>query len=66
MSKRERISERTYRLFSLVTFRSVDGIMIFGNVEVEEMLVWKVLLALRTSVHVGLLVVDIVGVERVE
>jgi hypothetical protein len=40
--------------------------MIFSNVEVEEMLVWKVLLALRTSVHVSFLVVDIVGIERVE
>lgn len=34
--------------------------MILGNVEMQKVLVGKVLLALRTAVHMRLLVVDIV------
>lgn len=54
----------TYCLVASFASRGIDGIVILGNVQVQEMLVWKVGLAIGASVHVGFLVVDIVVLER--
>lgn len=53
----------TYRLLPLLFLCGVDGIMIFGDVQVQEMLVWEVLVALGASVQMHLLVVHVIFVE---
>jgi hypothetical protein len=60
---RKLVHESTYRFFALVTFRRIDRVVIFCNVQVQKMLIWKILLAFRTSVHMRLLVMDIVCIE---
>lgn len=56
----------TYRFLALVPFRRHDGIVVFGNVQLQEMLVGEVPMAFGTAVHVGFLVVHVVLVERGE
>jgi hypothetical protein len=62
----ENASTKTYRFFTLVTFRSIDRIMVLCNVQMQEVLVWKVLLAFGTAVHVRFLVVHVVCIKRVK
>jgi hypothetical protein len=50
----------TYRFLSLVPFSGIDGVMVLCNMQMEVVLVWKVLLALAATVHMDLVVVDIV------
>jgi hypothetical protein len=60
-------TETTYRFLSLVSFGSIDGVVIFSNVQVEIVLIRKVLVTFAASVHVNLLVMHIVvfdGIER--
>jgi hypothetical protein len=65
-SEYENASTKTYRFVTLVTFRSIEGIVVLCNVQVQEVLVWEVLLALRTAVHMRLLVVHVVCIKRVK
>jgi hypothetical protein len=50
----------------LVTFCVVDRIVVLGNMQMQEVLIREVLLAFGAPVRVHLLVVDVVGFERVE
>lgn len=56
----------TYRFLALISFCSIDGIMVLCNVQMEIMLIWKVLVAFAASVHVDLLIVHIVILNRSE
>jgi len=56
----------TYRSLAQVTFGVADRIVIFCNVQMQEVLVREVLVAFGAPVHVRFLVVDIVGFKRVE
>ena len=59
-------AEMTYRFLSLIPLGSIDRVMVFGNVQMEIMLIWKVLVAFAASVHVDLLIVHIVILNRRE
>jgi len=52
------------RLLAAPAPSGIDGVMVLGNVQVQEMLVGEVVVAVDASVHVGLEVVDVVVVER--
>ena len=54
----------TYRFLSLIPLGSIDGVVVFGNMQVEVVLVWEVLLAFAATVHVNLVVVHIVLLNR--
>lgn len=54
----------TYRLLSLIPLSSIDRVMVFGNVKMQVVLVWKVLLAFAAAVHVKLAIVHIVFLNR--
>jgi len=45
-------------LFSSFFASGSDRIMVFGNVKVQEMFCWKILVAIKTSVDMMLLVMD--------
>jgi hypothetical protein len=53
------IRESTYRLLSLVTFRCIDRVVILRDVQVQKVLIGKILLAFGTSVHVRFLIVEV-------
>jgi hypothetical protein len=55
--------QKTYRFLALLTFRSINRVVVFRNVQVQKVLIWKVLQALGTPVRVRLLIVHIVGIE---
>jgi hypothetical protein len=50
----------------LISFSSIDGIVVLCDVQMEIMLIWKVLVAFAASVHVDLLIVHIVILNRRE
>lgn len=54
----------TYRFFSLVPLGSIDRVVVFGNMQMQEVLVWEVFLAFAATVHVKLMVVHIVFLNR--
>jgi hypothetical protein len=56
----------TYRSLSLVSLSGIDRIVVLCNMQVQEMLVWKVLLAFAAPVHMRLLVVHIMFFNRSE
>lgn len=57
-------SWKTYRLLSPIPPGSADWVVILCDVETQEMVVRKVLVALCTSVRMRLLVVHIIVFER--
>lgn len=59
-------AEMTYCFLSLISFSSIDGIVVLCDVQMEIMLIWKVLVAFAASVHVDLLIVHIVILNRRE
>jgi hypothetical protein len=56
----------TYRSLSFVSLSGIDRIVVLCNMQVQEMLVWKVLLAFAAPVHMRLLVVHIMFFNRSE
>lgn len=52
--------EAGIRLLAPFSLGCVDGVMILGNVQVQEMLIWKIPLAFRAPVQVGLAVVNVI------
>lgn len=50
----------TYRFLSLIPLGSVDGVMVLCNMQVQIVLVWEVFVAFAATVHVDLMVMDIV------
>jgi hypothetical protein len=57
------IRESTYRFLSLVTFRCIDRVVVLCDMQVQKVLIRKILLAFGTSVHVRFLIVDIICIE---
>lgn len=53
----------TYRFLSFLTQRSIDGVVVLGDVQIQEMVVWEILLTLGTTVHVHLLIMNIILVK---
>ena len=45
-----------------LTFRCCDRVMVFCYVKIEEMLCWKVLSALQTSIYMSLKIVNFIAV----
>jgi hypothetical protein len=56
----------TYHLLASFLFSSKERIMVLCNVQVQKVLVGEVLPALLAAIHVRLLVVDIIVLERLE
>jgi len=54
---------RTYRLLASFSLGSVEGIMVLGDVQKQDVLIREVLLALGAPVHVGLMVVYMIVFE---
>jgi hypothetical protein len=62
----EGYKETTYRFLPLISLSSIDRIVVFGNVQMQIVLIRKVLVTLAASVHVDLLIVHIVVFNRSE
>lgn len=57
------MQQSTYRSLALVTFCITDWVVVLRYVQMQEVLVREVLLALGAAVHVRLLVMDVVRLE---
>lgn len=59
------VAEQTgIRMLATLSSSGIDGVVILGNVQAQEMVVGEVVMAIAASVHVGLEVVDVVLVKR--
>ena len=54
----------TYRFLALIALGSIDRVVVLCNMQMQVMLIGKVLLAFTAAVHVNLLIVHIVFFNR--
>lgn len=66
VSQTRQIWSITYRLLASLTLGCADWIVVFCDVQMQKMVVWKVFLTFGAPVHVRLLVVHIVLLKGIE